>query len=113
MDQQTNAAFAPALLLGHQIFDFLREQIITGQLQEGSRLNELNLQKMFKTSRSPIREAIRRLEVEGLLEVIPRKGAFVRTISVEDLREATEVRACLEAFALRLAGDSLNKETLS
>lgn len=96
-------SFETPLLLGSQIFQFLREQIITGKLEEGARLNELSLQKTLGTSRSPIREAFRRLEMEGLVDIIPRRGAFVRSISVADLVEATAVRASLEALALRLA----------
>jgi DNA-binding GntR family transcriptional regulator len=107
-----NSVFEPALLLGNQIFNFLREQIIAGELREGTRLNELGLQKTFKTSRSPIREAFRRLEVEGLLEIVPRKGAFVRSISIVDIREATEVRGCLEAKALCLAADRITQDHL-
>lgn len=107
-----NSVFEPALLLGNQIFTFLREQIIAGELKEGGKLNELTLQKTFKTSRSPIREAFRRLEVEGLVEIVPRKGAFVRSISIEDLREATEVRSCLEAKALRLAANRITPDHL-
>lgn len=95
--------FQPALLLHDQIFQHLREQIIKGQLEEGKRLNEVNLQKMFRTSRTPIREAFRRLEAEGFVEFLPRKGAFVRSISLENLREATEVRASIEGLAIRLA----------
>ena len=104
-----NSVFEPALLLGNQIFNFLREQIIAGDLKEGSRLNELGLQKTFKTSRSPIREAFRRLEAEGLVEIMPRKGAFVRSICMEDLREAAEVRSCLEGKALRLATNRITQ----
>lgn len=107
-----DASFETPLLLGSQIFQFLREQIITGKLREGTRLTELALQKALRASRSPIREAFRRLEVEGLVEIIPRKGAFVRSISAEDLREATAVRACLEALALRLAAPRVDRGTL-
>jgi DNA-binding GntR family transcriptional regulator len=89
--------------LSVHIFQILREQIITGKLEEGARLNELLLQKTFGTSRSPIREAFHRLETEGLVEISPRRGAFVRSISAGDVIEATAVRSCLEALALRLA----------
>jgi DNA-binding GntR family transcriptional regulator len=89
--------------LSVHIFQILREQIITGKLEEGARLNELVLQKTFGTSRSPIREAFHRLETEGLVEISPRRGAFVRSITAEDVIEATAVRGCLEALALRLA----------
>ena len=84
----TKDDFQPALLLHDQIFQHLREQIIKGKFEEGKRLNEVNLQKMFRTSRTPIREAFRRLEAEGFVEFLPRKGAFVRSISLENLREA-------------------------
>jgi DNA-binding GntR family transcriptional regulator len=104
--------FQPALLLHDQIFQHLREQIITGQLEEGKRLNEVNLQKMFRTSRTPIREAFRRLEAEGFVEFLPRKGAFVRSISVENLREATEVRASIEGLAVKLAMRNITPEHL-
>ena len=107
-----DASFEAPLLLGSQIFQFLREQIIAGKLGEGARLNELALHKSLRVSRSPIREAFRRLEVEGLVEIIPRRGAFVRSISAEDLREATAVRASLEALALRLAAPSIDPEKL-
>lgn len=109
---ETKTLFKPPLLLGNQIFVFLREQIIAGELKEGSRLNELGLQRTFNTSRSPIREAFRRLEVEGLVEIVPRKGAFVRSICMEDLREATEVRSCLEAKAIRLAANCITSDHL-
>jgi DNA-binding GntR family transcriptional regulator len=62
-----DASFETPLLLGSQIFQFLREQIITGKLREGTRLTELALQKALRASRSPIREAFRHLEVEGLV----------------------------------------------
>jgi DNA-binding GntR family transcriptional regulator len=104
--------FQPVLLLHDQIFQYLREQIIKGQLEEGKRLNEVNLQKIFGTSRTPIRESFRRLEAEGFVEFLPRKGAFVRSISVENLREATEVRASLEGLAIRLAVDRVTPEHL-
>jgi DNA-binding GntR family transcriptional regulator len=104
--------FQPALLLHDQISQYLREQIIKGQLEEGKRLSEANLQKMFRTSRTPIREAFRRLEAEGFVEFLPRKGAFVRSISLEDLRETYEVRASIEGLAIRLAMRNVTPERL-
>lgn len=90
-------------LLSQMIFDLLRERVISGQLAPGERLNEIALQQELDTSRSPIREAIRRLELEGLVEIQPRRGAFVRQLSAEDMREAVEVRAQLESLAAALA----------
>ncbi|HNS14966.1 MAG TPA: GntR family transcriptional regulator [Syntrophorhabdaceae bacterium] len=109
----TKDDFQPALLLHDQIFQHLREQIIKGKFEEGKRLNEVNLQKMFRTSRTPIREAFRRLEAEGFVEFLPRKGAFVRSISLENLREATEVRASIEGLAIRLAMRNVTPDHLA
>lgn len=100
---KTNPPFEVPLALGVRIFQILKEEIITGKLREGTRLNELILQKTFGTSRSPIREAFQRLETEGLVEITHRRGAFVRSISVRDVIEATAIRGCLEAMALRIA----------
>jgi len=99
----TNSPFEVPLPLGIRIFRVLKEEIITGKLGEGARLTELGLQKTFGTSRSPIREAFHRLETEGLVEIGHRRGAVVRSISVRDVIEATTIRGCLEALALRIA----------
>lgn len=106
--EKTDNSFETPLLLGSQVFQFLKEQIISGKLEEGARLNELELQRTLGTSRTPIREAFRRLEAEGLVEFIPRRGAFVRSISTEEVREAAVVRASLEALALSLAGKRID-----
>jgi DNA-binding GntR family transcriptional regulator len=102
-ESKTNTPFEVHVALAVRIFQILREQIITGKLQEGARLNEVALQKTFGTSRSLIREAFHHLETEGLVEITHRRGAFVRSISAKDVIEATAVRGCLEALALRLA----------
>lgn len=99
----TNPPFEVPLALGVRIFQILKKEIITGKLGQGARLTELGLQKTFGTSRSPIREAFHRLETEGLVEIGHRRGAVVRSISVRDVIEATAIRGCLEALALRIA----------
>jgi GntR family transcriptional regulator, rspAB operon transcriptional repressor len=111
-ETKTDALFEVPLALGVHIFHILKEQIITGKLKEGARLNELALQKIFGTSRSPIREAFHRLETEDLVEITHRRGAFVRSISVQDVIEATAIRGCLEALALRIAPNPLSPSWL-
>lgn len=93
---------APPLLV-EDVTSYLREHIVDGTLRQGEKLSEISLQKRFGTSRSPIREALRILEREGLVAIFPRRGAFVSNITLEDLADTTTVKANLEALAARLA----------
>jgi len=99
-------------LLYERIVQWLHEMILGGKWDPGKKLNELELQKLFGTSRAPIREAFRRLEVEGLVEIRPRKGVYIRTITPEDIKEAAEVRIALEKLAVRLAMPHITSEDL-
>ncbi len=77
----------------------LRERIWSGVLAPGQRLIEVNIASEFAISRGSLREAMQMLEREGLVESVPRHGTFVRDLTVEDLREISEVRLMLETFA--------------
>ena len=94
------------------VFNTLRNAILTGELSPGERLLEIKLADKLGVSRTPIREAIRKLELEGLVVNTPRKGAEVANISAEDLRDVLEVRRSLEVLAIRLACDKMTEETL-
>ena len=94
------------------VFNTLRNAILTGELAPGERLMEIKLADKLGVSRTPIREAIRKLELEGLVVNTPRKGAEVANISAEDLRDVLEVRRSLEVLAIRLACDKMTEETL-
>ena len=87
--------------------DKLREQleqdIITGVFKPGDRLDEVSLAKRFSISRTPIRETLQRLASSGLVERRPRRGVFVRTLSLQELVEMFEVMAELEGMCGRLA----------
>ena len=85
------------------IFDTLREAIIVGELKPGERLMEVQLAEKMGVSRTPVREAIRMLELEGLVEMLPRKGAHVAELSVKDIVDVLEVRASLDGLATSLA----------
>ena len=111
MNDHNTSFFVPQLLY-EQILHWLRENILSGQVGPGKRLNETELQKLFGTSRAPIREAFRRLEVEGLVEIRPRKGVFVRSITIENLQEAATVRVVLEKLAARLATQRITPQDL-
>ncbi|MFO7971698.1 MAG: GntR family transcriptional regulator, partial [Desulfobacterales bacterium] len=86
-----------------QISQALRESILTGRIKGGDQLLEDKLKDEFGVSRTPLREAFRILEKEGLIEIMPRKGSFVRGITRQDIEENFPVRAILEGLAARLA----------
>ena len=92
------------------VFNTLRQAILRGELKPGERLMEIQLANKLGVSRTPIREAIRKLELEGLVLMIPRKGAEVAEISEKCLRDVLEVRKALEELAVQLACDKITEE---
>ena len=90
----------------------LRQAILKGELEPGERLMEIQLAERLGVSRTPIREAIRKLELEGLVLMIPRKGAEVAKISESNLRDVLEVRRSLEELAIDLACQRITAEEL-
>ncbi len=88
----------------------LREGILTGELQPGERLMEIHLARKLDVSRTPIREAIRMLELEGLVTMVPRKGAEVAKISEDDIRDVLEVRKALDSLGAKLACERITPE---
>lgn len=83
----------------------LRAMIVRGELAAGERLLEDRLADELGVSRNPVREAIRSLEATGLVEVIPRRGAYVCRPDLDDVRNLLEVRAVLESFAAAKAAE--------
>lgn len=94
------------------VFNTLRQAILRGELKPGERLMEIQLAKKLGVSRTPIREAIRKLELEGLVLMIPRKGAEVAEITEKSLRDVLEVRKALEDLAVQLACDKIKAEQI-
>ena len=94
------------------VFQTLRQAILRGKLQPGERLMEIHLAQKLGVSRTPVREAIRMLELEGLVFMVPRKGAVVAEITVSDLEDVLEVRAALEELAVRKACQNMNGEQM-
>lgn len=92
------------------VFNTLRQAILKGELEPGERLMEIQLAERLGVSRTPIREAIRKLELEGLVLMIPRKGAEVARISEKSLRDVLEVRRSLEELAIELACRRMGEE---
>lgn len=85
------------------VFNTLRRAILKGELKPGERLMEITLADKLGVSRTPIREAIRKLELEGLVVMAPRKGAKVASITERDLNDVLEVRKGMEVLAISLA----------
>lgn len=98
------------LPLREVVFRTLRQAIIQGEFQPGERLMEETLARKLGVSRTPVREAIRMLELEGLVVMIPRRGAEVAKITVKDLKDALEVRMDLEALSVGLACERIDEE---
>ncbi|ADL06841.1 GntR family transcriptional regulator [Thermosediminibacter oceani] len=94
------------------VFEALREAIITGELKPGERLMEVQLAEEMGVSRTPVREAIRKLELEGLVVMIPRRGAYVSGLSLKDAADVFEVRQSLEGLAAALAAERITDEEL-
>lgn len=92
------------------VFLHLREAILEGKLEPGRRLMEIQLAEELGVSRTPVREAIRKLELEGLVVMVPRKGAYVADVSVKDMLEVLEIRGALEGLAASLAAERMTKE---
>ncbi len=92
------------------VFKTLRQAILTGELKPADRLMEIHLAEQLGVSRTPIREAIRKLELEGLVTVIPRRGAEVAKITEKNLRDVLEVRRNLDGFAVELACERITPE---
>lgn len=99
------------LSLADQIKEILLERILDGTYAPGHRLLELAIAREFQTSQGPVREALRELEAMQLLQTEPYKGARVREVGEEEMREAYHVRATLEQFAAELAAPKLKGNT--
>lgn len=96
--------------LGEVVFEYLRTAILNGDLKPGERLMEISLAEQLGVSRTPVREAIRKLEKEKFVEMIPRKGAYVANLTADDILEVLEIRIVLEGFASALAAERMTKK---
>ena len=96
--------------LTRSLVDDLREKIIIGEFVPGQKINEIQLASTLGISRSPLREALRVLENERLIVSIPRRGSFVTQISLEDLKEAYQIREMIECYAIDLLKENQIKE---
>ena len=112
MEYNLKVAMNEYLPLRDVVFNTLRQAILKGELAPGERLMEIQLADRLGVSRTPIREAIRKLELEGLVLMIPRKGAEVAKISEKSLKDVLEVRRALEELAIELACERMGQEAV-
>ncbi|NNG07650.1 MAG: GntR family transcriptional regulator [Desulfobacteraceae bacterium] len=98
--------------LGHYVFENLKQAIVRGDFSPGNRLVESRIAEAMGISRTPVREAIHKLEREGLIKKLPQGGFYVLNLSREEIEETFGIRSVLESYAARLAAIKHQKEEL-
>lgn len=95
------------------VYAHLKDAILTGSLRPMERITENKVAASYGLSRTPVREAFRRLETEGLIRVIPQRGSFVSQPSVEDILEIYQIRMPLECMSARIAAERIEEDQLA
>ena len=99
--------------LSARVYNHIRDGILAGTFAKGDELKEKNIGEELGVSRTPVREALRQLELEGLVSIIPNKGAFVEGVSTDDIRDIYEIRALLEGLCARWAATRISDELMA
>jgi DNA-binding GntR family transcriptional regulator len=114
MDLETASDSAiPRQSLTSAVADKLRDQIIRGEIPEGAQLRQDAIANQYQVSRIPVREALRQLDAEGLIAIVPNRGAVVPALSPDDVEELFSIRALLEPEVLKLSIPHLTEEDFS
>lgn len=95
-----------------RVFHKIRDDILSGKYKEHEELKEVAIGEELGVSRTPVREAFRQLELEGLIQIIPNKGAYVTGITVKDVRDIYMIRSRLEGLCARWATEHITKEQM-
>ena len=95
-----------------RVFSKIREDILSGKYKEHEELREVAIGEELGVSRTPVREAFRQLELEGLIQIVPNKGAYVTGITAKDVEDIYMIRSLLEGLCARWATDHITKEQL-
>lgn len=95
-----------------RVFNKLREDILSGKYQEHEELKEVAIGEELGVSRTPVREAFRQLELEGLIQIVPNKGAYVTGITAKDVKDIYMIRSYLEGMCARLVTEKITDEQL-
>ncbi|HEY8500287.1 MAG TPA: GntR family transcriptional regulator [Clostridia bacterium] len=111
-DNKQNEIEANQSLHG-KVFEQLKDSILNGKYKHGDLLNEVKLAEEMGVSRTPVREALRQLELEGLVAYIPNKGVTVRGLSREDIKDIYQIRLMIEGMTARRAAENITEEELA
>ena len=95
-----------------RVFHKLREDILNGKYKENEELKEVAIGEELGVSRTPVREAFRQLELEGLIQIVPNKGAYVTGITAKDVKDIYMIRSSLEGMCARLATEHITEEQM-
>ncbi len=95
-----------------KVFQRIREDILTGVYQDGEELREITLGEKLGVSRTPVREALRQLELEGLVAIVPNKGAYVTAITQKDVKDIYKIRSLLEGLCAKWATRNITERQI-
>jgi DNA-binding GntR family transcriptional regulator len=99
-------------LLGNKVYKILKKDLFNGKFEQDYILSESSIARRIGVSRTPVREAIRRLAAERLVVITPNKGIVIRKFLIEELKELLQIRIIIEGFATRLSAKNINKENI-
>jgi len=105
--------FSSSKPLGEAVYIALREAIIKSQFKSGERLMETELAEEMMVSRTPVREAVRKLQSEGYVVMLPRKGTYVTSLSLQDVSDVYEIRSALESMAATKAAERASSDEIA
>ena len=111
--ERNESALKDHLSLTERVYMTLRQMILNMELPPGTRLKDIELARKLGVSNTPLREAMRWLAADSLVESIPRRGTFVKRLTAEESGRLYEIREALEVLAARLAAERATSETLS
>src|SRR5712664_2321636 len=111
--QLAHTSVTTAASLRDAAYDAIKHRIITCEFRPGEYINELQLSSTLKIGRTPVHQALDRLMIEGMVDVIPRKGVIVRPVSLNEVLQIIETRLINEPFGARLAADHANDGDLA
>lgn len=112
MEDRQGAKEARGYSLRGQVYERIREDILAGKYPQNKELKETAIGAQLGVSRTPVREALRQLELEGLVNIIPNRGAYVNMITAKDVQDIYIIRPMLEGLCARWATENITKEQL-
>lgn len=110
--QHNENAKSQNLPISNNLFSQLQKDILLGKMRSGEKLTEQSICDKYKVSRTPVREALRQLEMEGLIETIPNRGAFIIGFSAQDMLDMYELRKAYEVQAVKWAIERITDEEM-